>query len=90
MFWSGKPQFNTAQGYSEYVKEQERQQQIQDAKERQQQQYNADMRQIAQDALTQAKKSNDIAKENGDGRWIMYDANSDIFTLCSLSSFIPA
>ena len=64
MFWSGKPQFNTAQGYSEYVKEQERQQQIQDAKERQQQQYNADMRQIAQDALTQAKKSNDIAKEN--------------------------
>lgn len=64
MFGSGKPQFNTAQAYSEYVKEQERQQQILDAKERQQQQYNADMQQLAQDALAQAKKSNEIAKEN--------------------------
>ena len=64
MFGSGKPQFNTAKGYADYVKEQERQRHIQDVKESQLQQYNADMQRIAQEALGLAKEGNKIANDN--------------------------
>jgi len=64
MFGSGKPQFNTAQGYADYVKEQERQQHIQDIKESQLQQYNAEMKQLAKAAVDETKKNNEIAQQS--------------------------
>jgi hypothetical protein len=55
---------NTALGMAELMRREEEKQRIQHEKEMAALRYNAQMQQLSQDAVNEAKKSNEIAKEN--------------------------